>query len=430
VTKATPSFSNLSSPTIAAGSTPTALGGNIGYAAVFPSGSVSITVNGSSMPAAISPSSGAFSVNFPTGALAVGTYTITYSYGGDNNFTTATATGTLHVGGWVSTGSMNTARSFFAAALLPNGKVLVAGGLDSNGKSLSSAEVYDPSLGTFSSTANNMPNKANNFTATLMGNGKVLMAGGGNSSAQVYDPSTNSFSSTGGMSSQRENHTATLLANGLVLLAGGSSNSGATQNSAQLYNPATGSFTSTGNMAVAREFHTATLLPSGKVLIAGGRSSSGSGYTYLASTEIYDPSTGVFTAAGNMAAARYSHTAAMVNGMVLIAGGASSGALATAELYDPVHGTFALTGPMAAARQYATGTIVGTNVLEAGGLNGSTVLASAEQYQGSTFVPGGNMQNARAAHIAILLNNGSVLVAGGQGPAGASIASAELFVVP
>jgi hypothetical protein len=430
VTKATPSFSNLSSPKIEAGTTPTPLSGNIGYAVVFPSGSVSITVNSSSMSSAISPSSGVFSVNFPTGTLAMGTYTITYSYGGDNNFTTATATGTLHVGGWVSTGSMGTARSFFAAALLPNGKVLVAGGLDSSGKSLASAEVYDPSLGTFSNTANNMPNKANSFTATVMGNGKVLLTGGGNASAQVYDPFTNSFSSTGGMSSQRMNHTATLLGNGLVLLAGGSNNAGAPQNSAQLYNPATGSFTSTGNMTVAREFHTATLLPNGKVLITGGRSGSGGGYTYLASAEIYDPGTGVFTAAANMAAARYSHTAALVNGMVSIAGGANSGALATAELYDPVNGTFTLTGPMAAARQYATATLVGANVLEAGGLNGSTVLASAEQYQGGVFVPGGNMQNARAAHIAILLNNGSVLVAGGQGSTGASIATAELFVVP
>jgi hypothetical protein len=378
----------------------------------------------------ISASGGVFSVNFPTRTLAVGIYTITYSYAGDDDFTPAVASSTLYVGGWVSTGSMNTARSFFSAALLPNGKVLVAGGLDSNGKSLSSAEVYDPSLGTFSKTANNMPNKANSFTATVMGNGKVLLAGGGNANAQVYDPSTNSFSSTGGMGSQHMNHTATLLGNGMVLIAGGSNNAGVTQNSAQLYNPATGTFTSTGSMTVARDFHTATLLPNGKVLITGGRNGASGNYTYLAGAEIYDPSTGVFTAAGDMVAARYSHTAALVNGMVLLAGGANSGVLGTAELYDPANGTFTSTGPMAAARQYATATMVGTNVLEAGGLNATTVLMSAEQYQGSVFVACGNMQNARAAHVAVLLRNGSVLVAGGQGSTGASIPTAELFVVP
>src|SRR5262249_37856758 len=135
---------NLSSPLIAAGATPTILGGNIGYAGVFPSGSVSITVNNTSMSAGISPSNGTFSASFSTDTLPAGTYTINYSYAGDPNFAAATATGSLRVGSWMATGPMSTARSFFAAALLPNGKVLVAGGLDNSGKPLASAEVYDP----------------------------------------------------------------------------------------------------------------------------------------------------------------------------------------------------------------------------------------------------------------------------------------------
>ena len=430
--KATPTFSNLSSPTITAGSTPTTLGGNIGYGSVYPSGSVSVAIGSSpAAAAAISASNGSFSASVATGGLAQGTYTIHYSYPGDSNFNAAAATGTLHVAGWTTTGSMNTTRSFFAAVLLTSGKVLVAGGLDNSGKSLASGEVYDPATGRFTYTANNMPNKANNFTATLLPNGNVLIAGGGNASAQLYNRSTNSFSSTGGMSSQRSNHTATLLPNGLVLIAGGSANSGATQSSAQLYNPATGAFSSTGSMTVPRDFHTATLLPNGKVLIAGGRTGSSGSYTYLSSAEIYDPGTGKFTAAGSMTVARYSHTAALVNGVVLIAGGANQTALATAERYDPASGTFTATGSMAAARQYSTATVLaGSSALEAGGSNGSTTLATTELYQGGAFTSGGNMTYARSAHVAVLLGNGSVLVAGGRGSGGVSIATAELLVIP
>jgi hypothetical protein len=432
VTKATPVLSSLSSPTIPAGSSPTLIGGNIGYATVFPSGSVSITVNGSALNAEITVAAGGFSASFATGAFAVGVYPVSYSYPGDGNFNPANGGGTLHVQGFVATGSMGTTRSWHAAARLTSGKVLVAGGLDSSGSSLASAEVYNPTTGTFSATANNMPNKADHFTLTLLPNGMVLAAGGGNSSAQLYNPSTDTWSSTGGMSAQRSNHTATLLPNGKVLIAGGTNNSGVTQSSAQLFDPSTASFSSTGSMTVARDFHTATLLPNGKVLIAGGRTGSKNSYSYLQSAEIYDPANGAFTAAGNMAAIRYSHAAVLVNGKVLMAGGANStAAIAGAEIYDPTAGTFNATGALATTRQYFTAAVLGSgNVLEAGGLNGSTRLQDSEQYQGGLFVPGGKMTAPRAAHTATVLNNGYVLVVGGQGSAGASVATAELFEAP
>jgi WD40 repeat protein len=90
-------------------------------------------------------------------------------------------------------------------------------------------------------------------------------------------------------------------------------------------------------MIEARYSHAATLLPDGKVLVAGGYSSS-SGLLALAFAELYDPSTGSWTATGGMIAARYSHTATLLpDGKVLVAGGSdgSIAALASAELYDP-----------------------------------------------------------------------------------------------
>jgi uncharacterized protein YjbI with pentapeptide repeats len=365
----------------------------------------------------------------------MGSCSVTASQSGNANFSPASpVTQSFKIAAFVSTGSMGTARSFHVAALLSSGKVLVAGGLDASGKPLASAEVYDPSTGSFTATLNGMPNKEVGGTATTLPSGKVLVAGGGNASTQLYDPGANTWSSGGGMSSQRSYHTATLLANGKVLIAGGSGNNGATTNSAQLYDPNTGLFTATGNMTVSRDFHTATLLASGKVLITGGRTSSGSGYTYASSAEIYDPSTGTFTAASPMSTGRYGHTAALFNGTVLISGGSKDGgtsALATAELYDGTTGAYiGTTGSLASGRQYFTATVIGGSILAAGGQNGSTRLSSSELYQSGAFNTGATMTTARAAHTATLLNNGKVLIVGGQGSNGTSLATAELFGNP
>src|SRR5438874_643195 len=93
------------------------------------------------------------------------------------------------------------------------------------------------------------------------------------------------FGNTGSLGAARNEHTATLLPSGKVLVAGGFNGSYLT--SAELYDPSTGSWSATGSLGTAREFHTATLLPNGKVLVAGGYNGS-----FPTSAELYDPSTG------------------------------------------------------------------------------------------------------------------------------------------
>src|SRR5437763_331719 len=74
-----------------------------------------------------------------------------------------------------NTGSLNTGRYWHTATLLPNGNVLVAGGVDSGG-ALASAELYDPATGAWTATGD-LGAERGLHTATLLPNGKVLVAG-------------------------------------------------------------------------------------------------------------------------------------------------------------------------------------------------------------------------------------------------------------
>src|SRR6266436_6705522 len=112
---------------------------------------------------------------------------------------------------WTATGSMNTARYDHSATLLPDGKVLVAGG--SKARYLRSAELYDPTAGTWTATGS-LGTARDGHTATLLPSGKVLVAGGDNgsalASAELYDPASGSWAATGSLANARVGHTATL----------------------------------------------------------------------------------------------------------------------------------------------------------------------------------------------------------------------------
>ena len=211
------------------------------------------------------------------------------------------------------TATMNTGRYQTTATLLPSGKVLIAGGCcDSNGKPLSSTELYDPATNSFAPVGDTavMNDARGGATATLLLSGKVLIAGGGGisgdvlTSTELYDPKTNSFaarSDTAVMNIGRAYATATLLQSGKVLIAGGADVNGNSLASTELYGPKTNTFAParhTAKMNTERVYATATLLPSGKVLIAGGLPSVGN---LLSSTELYDPTTNSFAAPGNTA---------------------------------------------------------------------------------------------------------------------------------
>jgi large repetitive protein len=342
--------------------------------------------------------------------------------------------------GFVNTASMHIPRETQTATLLKNGKVLIAAGAGSvaiGPGAPSTAELYDPSSGTFVLTGE-LNVWRYYHTATLLQNGTVLVAGGNDpnalsitSSAELYNPASGTFAITGNMITGRLYHTSTLLPNGTVLIAGGQNNSNQALASAELYNPATGTFAATGTMNVARVNPTATLLGDGTVLIAGGCTVNGVPYS---SAEIYDPSAGTFTLTGNLNVARYYHTATLLpNGLVLLTGGFDVGhnPSSSAELYDPISRTFQLTGNLATGRDVHTATLLNDGfVLIAGGQGAGVSLASAELYNPATglFTATPSLITSRFFQTATLLNSGMVLITGGYSSATSStLTSSELY---
>jgi N-acetylneuraminic acid mutarotase len=251
-------------------------------------------------------------------------------------------------------------RSDHTATLLPDGKVLVAGGVTgdylSGTERVATAEVYDPASGTWSATGS-MAKPRVGHTATLLPDGKVLVVGGGDGSsvlatAEVYDPASGTWSATGSMGTPRGAHHAALLLNGQVLVVGGRNDTASMLETAEVYDPASGTWSATGSMITPRRTHTVTPLPNGQVLVAGGKEGFPISLPMLETAEVYDPASGTWSATGSMTTPRAGHTATLLpDGKVLVAGGTPK---ATSEVYDPVSGHWSTVSAMTEPRFFHT----------------------------------------------------------------------------
>jgi ferric-dicitrate binding protein FerR (iron transport regulator) len=313
------------------------------------------------------------------------------------------------------------------ATLLGDGTVLLAGG-ESERVVTASAEVFDPRASAHTRVANMNEPRAGH-TATALLDGRVLIAGGSPrsffrgalASTELYDPHARTFTSAGAMREARLGHRATLLADGRVLITGGQNESGTKLAGAELFDPATGAFTPAGSMASPRFDHAATLLGDGTVLVSGGAADladvSAHRDRVLASCERFDPRSNSFHAAGSMAIPRYKHSATLLpDGRVFILGGSDTRMVrhryATTEIYDPLSGIWSVTPNMTAARYKIRDAVVvldNGDVLVAGGGARAEVWDSRQGF----FRPLAHARSGNFYSTATRLDDGRVFIAGG-----------------
>ncbi len=325
----------------------------------------------------------------------------------------------------VATGTMGSARAAHTATTLPDGRVLVAGGFMREENSAADAEVYDPVTGMFAATGP-MLTPRHSHTATLLADGRVVLAGGYDAqgeylkSAEVYDPASGTFASASPMTSARANHQAVLLQDGRVLLIGGVGTGWTFLSSTELYDPASAAFTPTGSMSFPRESHAAVRLADGRVLVVGGHQGRREAIELYTSAEIYDPVSGSFAPAGDLAIRRHKHDAVLLtDGQVLITGGTDErdnrGVYTSTEIYDPNSSAFRAGEDMQRPRYKHNGTsllLPDGRVLLAGG------ATQAEVYDPQTdafTLVGGEARMVGQFSASALLPDGRVLITGGYG---------------
>lgn len=286
---------------------------------------------------------------------------------------------------WTFTSDMSEQRRSPALFELPDGRVMVAGGLSGQREPLASTEIWDPATGEWSmGPAMNRPHDL--MGAVVLPDGRFLMIGGTsknqdghlialNAETEAYDPQTGIWSDVAPMLDERANHTATVLADGRVLVTGGGKLDGPYLKSTEIYDPADDEWTQAAEMSRGRAFHTATLLEDGRVLVVGGKGK-------IRVAELYDPETDTWSSAGETTDPRSEHSATLLaDGTVMVVGG--TGYLATSEFFDPLDGSWT-TGQSLETGRYKHGAIRldDGRTLIMGGTSKDGMLATMEIYGG------------------------------------------------
>ena len=348
------------------------------------------------------------------------------------------------VGTWSEAPGLSSIRGTTAAAVLDGGRVLAAGG-GVGAIALEATEVFDPEAQTWQQVAP-MAEARRGHRSVVLEDGRVLVAGGlANgvplASAEIYDPETNGWSAVAPMSVPRLGHSLTVLSDGRVLAAGGSARESdeaagggqtiRTVATSEIFDPATLTWSPAAEMIHARFEHTATLLADGRALMVGGLGpSEGAEQDMpLRSTEIYDPAADAFVTSTDLAEGRANHAAALLNENAVIVTGGVTGeqgdlSIASAEVFDSRAATWTTVGSMGTPRTGHTATALEDGrILVAGGetvRRGSRrSLTSAEMFQFDLGASGewrsaGDMVCPRSEHEAVLLDDGSVLAIAGD----------------
>lgn len=367
-------------------------------------------------------------------------------------------------GRWTLEPPLARARSLHTATLLPDGRVLVAGGAHKKSPggslTLSSTELFgEPAAPRPVAGPQPAPPPADavppgrwialkpllqarqEHSATQLPDGHVLLVGGWHSepncslaedtcghshttaAPELWDPQTGTSRVVGDLLAALE-HSATLLRSGQVLIAGGYTGFSPRPYTSDVsrFDAATGKWQVLPRLQLGRSAHRATLLQDGRVLLTGGESDKGR----EASTELWEPENGTTRLAASMGQARSRHTATLLpDGRVLVIGGETGKArLASTEIYDPRRSLWQPGPPLLRPRASHSTLVLGDgSVLVIGGDKPEpTAQDPAPMSTAELLLPGaqrwaaaGTLASKREGHSALLLPDGQVVVAGGAG---------------
>lgn len=279
--------------------------------------------------------------------------------------------------------------------------ILDAGGAALNGKLYlvagKTSASYQSTLYSYDPAANSwaagpaLPGVAVENPAVAALNGKLYVFGGSTAAfsgavanAAVFDPATAAWRTLAPLRTARGGATAQAL-NGNIYLVGGMDGSGASLASVEVYDPASNAWSAGPAMSVRRDNPGSAVL-GGKLYVFGGRTRNADGTTVngtLASVEMFDPATNVWTARAAMPTGRRTMAVGALNGRAQLMGGertSAGGVFAENEEYDPLTNSWRTLTPMLTPRHGAVaGTISGVVYVAGGGPNGGSTYASVNE---------------------------------------------------
>ncbi|WP_413582326.1 Kelch repeat-containing protein [Bdellovibrio sp. HCB288] len=336
---------------------------------------------------------------------------------------------------WRRQGNLIKDRALHVTALLPNGKVLVAGGLSqtsSTNTPLDSTEIFDPATGLWSAGPA-LPSPRLFSQATVLTDGRVLVAGGldgafaKTATTAIYNPASNSWSTGPSIAIPRVGHSSHLLPNGKVIIIGGAAHptTSAPTEKTEIFDPATNQWTYGPDLPTAVSEFSSVTLSDNTILILGGLTTAAA--TSITTVQAYNPSTNSFTTKAPMTLGRYQAAAAVLpSGNVLLTGGwASTGSMtATTEIYNVTANTWSA-GPSLSANRRAHGAISlpSGKILVTSGVTNLTFPSipakTSEIYDQATNSWSMDPIAIEAGHslgTLLKLPDGKILIAGGGDP--------------
>ena len=340
---------------------------------------------------------------------------------------------------WHQTTALSGSRTYAQAIGLATGEVLVVGGMDRDPalRTYSHAEILDPRTGT--TTPDPSARIARMWqTLTTLRSDLVLVVDGTErrpdgwhalAYAETFDPWSHTWRTVRPPTYARSDHSAVLLNDGRVLVIGG--NDGPTWiTPSEIYDPLTDRWATAAPLPIGRTRFTAVTLPDGRVLVAGGLTQPAPATD---TTLLYDPATDAWSDGPRMQARRAIYAAVTLpNRDILFIGGQEDGSN-TAERYDVRLQEFVYAGTLASPRMYGQAAVLddGT-VVYAGGIaippRGYAPTADVERWDPRTneWTASAPLNVGRAGG-AIVATAGGVYLIGGSTDDDQPIASVELL---